>query len=150
MIKIVQYLPKHKTKKYNKRELSQVDKITIHHSATKQGSPQAFGRYHVDTNGWPGIGYHLVIDKEGNSFQTNEFDTVSYHVAGHNTSAIGICLVGNFDEERPTEQQLASLERDICEIRELVGKELKVFGHKEFSPKTCPGKNFNLEYFKSI
>ena len=68
----------------------------IHHSATDDGSPEAYARYHVQTRGWPGIGYHFVIQKDGGIYQTNRLDTISYHVSGQNTNSIGICGTGKW------------------------------------------------------
>jgi N-acetylmuramoyl-L-alanine amidase len=146
----IQKLKVHKSKKYQIRDLKQINKIIIHHSATNQGSGKAFANYHVDSLGWPGIGYHFVISDVGIIEQTNSLTTVSYHTAGQNTSSIGICLVGNFDNYLPTNIQSHALEELIIYLRNLLGKDLKVFGHTDFSTKTCPGKLFNLNYFKSI
>lgn len=101
MIDIVNTLPKHKSKRYAKRVLSKIDIIILHHSATAKGTPKAFANYHVNTNGWPGIGYHVVIS-EGVIYKTNSFDTVSYNCAGQNTRSIGICFAADFDKRQPS------------------------------------------------
>ena len=143
-------LKTHPTLKYGRRHVNRIDKIILHHSATTSGTSDAFAKYHVDTNKWPGIGYHFVITKQGMIEQVNELETISYHAAGQNTSAIGICLVGNFDIDVPTQMQLNSLELLIKYLRVLLQRNVPVFGHCDFSTKTCPGKNFNLDFFKSI
>ncbi|WP_209123684.1 hypothetical protein [Alkalihalobacillus sp. BA299] len=46
-------------------------------SATKTGSADAFARYHVNSLGWPGIGYHYVVDKEGSISWCHDLEVVS-------------------------------------------------------------------------
>lgn len=143
-------LTRSKTKKYPTRTLSKIDKIILHHSATTSGSAEAFARYHVDTLGWAGIGYCFVINKDGSIDQTNELTSISNHTAGQNTSGIGICFVGNFDIETPTTAQELSGQLLITYLRGILNKKIPVFGHCDFSTKTCPGKLFNLNKFKSL
>jgi N-acetyl-anhydromuramyl-L-alanine amidase AmpD len=131
--------------RYEKRKLEQIDRIVIHHSATSDGSPEAYARYHVETRGWPGIGYHFVIQKDGGIYQTNRLDTISYHVSGQNTNSIGICLTGNYDKQQPPQVQLQACAQLIATLRQNFVQELDLRAHADFSAKSCPGKNVNLE-----
>ena len=138
-------LPKGRGKSYAKRELDQIDRIVIHHSATDDGSPEAYARYHVESRGWPGIGYHFVIQKDGGIYQTNRLDTISYHVSGQNTNSIGICLTGNYDKQQPPAVQFQACAQLIAALRQNFVQELDLRAHADFSAKSCPGKNINLE-----
>lgn len=140
-------LEKHQTKKYNKRDLSKVKYIVVHHSATDFGSPMVFAKHHVQKKGWPGIGYHFVIDKDGTTFVTNPIDTLSYHVARNNTPCIGICLIGNFDKYEPTKEQLVSLDQIIYSLQTILPN-LEVRGHRDFKSTSCPGKLLYAEIQK--
>ena len=140
-------LEKHQSKKYSKRDLSKVKYIVVHHSATDFGSPMVFAKHHVQNNGWPGIGYHFVIDKDGNIFATNPIDTLSYHVARNNTPCIGICLVGNFDKEEPGEKQLNSMAL-VIDCLQIIMPNLEVRGHRDFKSTSCPGKHLYAEIQK--
>ncbi|MEO0341157.1 MAG: peptidoglycan recognition family protein [Bacteroidota bacterium] len=143
-------LPRSKTKQYSKRELLDIDQIIVHHSATSGGSPTSFARHHVQTRGWPGIGYHYVISKDGKIYQTNDLDAISYHTSGQNSRSIGICLTGNYDEEKPPSIQLQQCAQLILALDELLFNDLVVLGHRDFSAKSCPGDNFDLDHLKSM
>ncbi|WP_096435608.1 peptidoglycan recognition protein family protein [Alteribacter populi] len=133
----------HATKRYTKRKRRSIQTIAIHHSATVNGSAQAFARYHVEELGWPGIGYHYVIDKVGQIAQTNALETVSYHVGNANRQALGICLVGDFTKERLNDEQ----EKSLHVLLESLMKSFRlstedILGHNEFpgyNTTQCPG-----------
>jgi N-acetylmuramoyl-L-alanine amidase len=114
--------------------------IAIHHSLTKVGDAFAFARYHVSL-GWMGIGYHFVILKDGTVQWCNDLGVKSYHVGNSNRFALGICLVGDFRSEEPTEEQKDFL----FALHEALKKDLPNYkrtrGHNEFvgySWKACP------------
>ena len=65
-----------------------------------------------------------------------------------NQSAIGICLVGNFEETRPSKKQIQALTQLVDWLqREVLRKRTRFAGHKELpGEKTvCPGKYFPLK-----
>jgi len=135
-------LAKHPVKLYATRALSAITHIAVHHSATKTGSAEAFARYHVNTSGWPGIGYHFVIEKDGIIKWTNNLQVVSYHVGNSNRKAVGICLTGDFSEQEPTREQWDSL-FDLLKtlLAELNFSHDSVWGHSQFpgyESKPCP------------
>jgi len=68
--------------------------LVVHHSGTSGGTPQGFARYHVKVHGWPGIGYHYVITRDGTIWKTNPIGNISYHCGRGNRWGIGICVVG--------------------------------------------------------
>ena len=132
---VVDSLPKHPSKTYSTRNLSQIDKIIIHHTATSGGSAQAYANHHVNTRDWPGIGYHYVIDPDGTVNQTNYHQTRSYHVSGQNTNSIGVALTGNFKYTEPTAAQMQSLNALIPHIRAQFSQPLQVYQHSDFANK---------------
>ena len=88
-------------------------------SATDRGSARSFDKNHRG-KGWDELGYHFVI---GNG-QGSPDGHIEVGPRGHkqkhgahcktldnhfNEHGIGICLVGDFTESRPTRRQLASL-----------------------------------------
>jgi len=147
MIKdLVDELPKHPYRKYGKRFLSKIEYIVLHHTGG-EGTIEGFAKYHV-SRGWPGIGYHYVIDKNGSVNQTNRIDTISYNVGGHNTKVLGISVIGNYEEDVLTEQQKIAVEDLVLLLRKLVGYK-PVKGHHEFRPTLCPGKNIK-EFIKTL
>ena len=95
--------------------------IVIHHSATPTGSAAIFDREHK-SKGWDELGYHFVV---GNGTFTHDGQIEvgprwpKQKWGAHaktpdeqfNNYGIGICLVGNFDLDRPSPAQLQS---DSC------------------------------------
>ncbi len=133
----------HSTKKYQCRTLSDIHQIVIHHSATRNGTPFSYANYHVTQHGWPGIGYHYVIQKDGTVYKCNQLTTISYHVSGHNRRSVGICLTGDFRLEEPTTlqyRQALALTQQLLETLSLSTSH--VFGHRELRghhSNHCPG-----------
>ncbi|WP_088104932.1 peptidoglycan recognition protein family protein [Halalkalibacter urbisdiaboli] len=140
-------LAKHSSRTYRRRSRSAIRNIAIHHSATTTGSAEAFARYHVNELGWPGIGYHYVVDKDGNISRCHDLEVVSYHVGNSNGYAVGICMVGNFQTESLGEtQRNATLELTKHLMSELGITVDNVWGHTEFPGyawKPCPSINMN-------
>ena len=129
--------------------------IIVHHSASAAGDAAQFDRDHRE-KGWDGLGYDFVIGN-GTDSQDGEVE-VGYRwrdqqVGAHakpewNSRAIGICLVGNFEEEPPTAAQLASLER-LCRwlcLRCSIPPE-NVLGHgkTDGNHTLCPGRLLDLD-----
>jgi hypothetical protein len=115
--------------------------IAIHHSLTRTGDSVAFANYHVSTLGWPEVAYHFVILKDGTIEWNHDLGVLSYHVGNSNKFAVGICLVGDFRFEEPTDAQKQSL----YFLHEALKKDMPNYkrtrGHNEFpgySWKACP------------
>lgn len=139
-------LRKHPTKRYARRSRNQIKYIAIHHSASISGSAEAFANYHVNSLGWPTIGYHYVIDKQGIIYWCNDLETISYHVGNSNSAAVGICMIGDFTKEKPTPAQYqAALMLTKMLMDELNISSRNVLGHREFpnNSTSCPAINMN-------
>jgi N-acetylmuramoyl-L-alanine amidase len=91
--------------------------------------------------GWPNIGYHGVVELNGDFYRGLPDDHVGMHVAEHNTGNLGICLIGT---DKFTEKQFQSLLWVVKHWREAYGiTEDKIFAHCEWDTaraqgKTCP------------
>lgn len=138
-------------------QLNNPEYIIIHHSATAQGDAETFRRAHT-AKGWRDIGYHYVIGNgtysgngEVETGRTEAEDGAHCNVDGMNFKSIGICLVGNFDIDKPTPAQMEALERlcrDIMERHKIPAS--RVLGHGEVkgAATNCPGKNFDMAAFR--
>ena len=130
--------------------------IVVHHSGTAGGSAALFEKYHRTVRHFEnGMGYHFVIgngvDVPDGLVEVGERwnkQLQGAHVGGElNKEAIGVCLVGDFSQTRPTARQMASLERLLrflqarCRI-----PTSKILGHSEVRPghTICPGPNFSM------
>lgn len=132
-----------------------VDTIFVHCSATRPDwmngrllseKVAEIRRWHQQ-RGWNTIGYHWVIDCDGQIAKGRDEGIVGAHVAHHNTGSIGICLIGGHgsNENDPfdknfTPEQDAALRNLIEEIRSRTPIK-KVRGHNEVAAKACPGFN---------
>jgi len=137
--------------------------IVIHHSATTAGSAASFHRAHLQ-KGWDGLGYHFVIGNGRGSpdglvetgYRWSRQRTGAH--AGHprhdvnllNEQGIGICLVGNFEDQRPSAKQKQALHRLIAWLRKRCDIPANhVFVHRDVAVKgtKCPGANFPVREF---
>ena len=114
--------------------------IVVHASATRPN--QKIDAADIDRmhkkKGWKGIGYHLVITREGLVQKGRDLDAVGAHVYGYNKVSVGVCMVGGLDyngspENNYTGAQFAQLAETIKILLGLYpGAE--VVGHRDLSP----------------
>ncbi|MFE4353072.1 peptidoglycan recognition protein family protein [Peribacillus butanolivorans] len=74
-----------------------------------------FADYHVNTLGWPGVGYTFIIEpknlintpngKRARIVYAHDIDRRTYHVGNSNQFALGICVAGDIDTTLWTMQQ---------------------------------------------
>jgi N-acetylmuramoyl-L-alanine amidase len=136
--------------------------IVIHHSATARGGAGAFDRMHRE-KGWDELGYHFVVG--------NGSDTLDGQVEvgprwrkqkwgahaktpdnRYNDFGIGICLVGNFDVNRPSWRQMDAVAKLVAHLQRtykipaerVIGHgTVRTFDHAGTST-ACPGRNLNI------
>lgn len=130
--------------------------IVVHHSATTTGGAVAFDKMHR-AKGWDELGYDFVI---GNGTDTADGQVevgprwIKQKYGAHaktpdnryNEYGIGICLVGNFDVERPTPKQLQSLNRLVAfMMRTYHITPDRILRHKDTKSTDCPGRYLNID-----
>lgn len=148
-------LPRHPVGRYAKRELGAIKYLVVHHSAIPPNrGPEFIARYHVEKQGWPGIGYHYFIDQKGKIYQTNPLEIVSYHTRAYNSSAVGICLAGDFTSTIPPMAQISALGHLCAYLLEKLNLSKEaIVGHQELLPTICPGerwKEWKSMLFKAV
>jgi hypothetical protein len=117
--------------------------VVIHHAAFNEANDLAtlreIDRLHRDDRGWADIAYHYLIGKDGAIYEGRSINVRGTHTAGYNTGTVGVCLLGNFMTEYPTEAALrATLDLLVWLAADLGLTHLA--GHREFNPDTeCPG-----------
>ena len=134
------------------------DSLMIHHSLTADSgsvSWSAIRRYHVETLKWRDVGYHYGIERIGDRVEILVGRMLGESGAhcrqgGMNRYSVGICLVGNFDEQPPPDESWAAAVRLARSLQEVLGiPRDRVFGHREFAAyKTCPGTMFSMQDFR--
>jgi len=131
-------------------------RIVVHHSAIKYGNAAIYERAHRQRGMQNGLAYHFLI---GNGIDSGDGEIeigprwtkqlLGGHVKSYriNLTAIGICLVGNFQSTHPTRRQLAAFTQLMDWLRSEVIPGAKQFaGHRDLRGEQtiCPGKNFPL------
>ena len=123
--------------------------IVIHHAgfpdADKDSSAEEIHKFHQETNGWAGIGYHFVIRKDGTIEQGRKLNAVGAHAYQHNKNSVGICVAGNFELGKPNRKQMDSLKlltAWLCQKYKLNPmKKGVIVGHRDLNDTACPGNN---------
>lgn len=146
----VDQLPKHPTLRYERRALSQITHIAIHHTAAPpRVGPTRIAELHIAADpsrgkeAWPGIGYHFFVHEDGTIEQTNYLETASYHVFRHYGYAVGVVFAGSFMNGKiPSSAQLRAGAHLVSWLmQELRVPLARVWGHREFPDNmtVCPG-----------
>jgi N-acetylmuramoyl-L-alanine amidase len=92
--------------------------------------------------GWKDIGYHYVIRRDGEQEKGREDNVMGAHVRGHNSTSLGICLIGGTRAGGGSQYNFTNAQ--MGRLRDLVASLLAqhpgatVHGHNEFAKKACP------------
>ncbi len=127
----------------NLAERSETNVFIIHHvgDINREVTEEEIHQWHLNA-GYSGIGYHYVIHKDGTIGRGRPRWASGAHCYGRNYDSIGINVVGDFMNNEPTYEQLASLVNllaDLHEIYELTHSEDTILGHRDILATDCPG-----------
>lgn len=128
-----------------------INAIIIHCSGSRDGKPvsrEALEAMHK-ARGFRTIGYHYVIEPNGDLVTGRPESEVGAHVEGHNARSIGVCMIGT---ERFSVEAWAALRLLVHNLQRRYPQAI-VRGHRDYSPdldgdgkiernewtKTCPG-----------
>ncbi len=134
-----------KAGEYGRRGLGAVQRVVVHHSdAPPSVGPWQIAEYHVGVKGWPGHGYHFDVGVDGQVWQCQDLESVSYHAGDANADSVGVCLLGDYvGGGEPPDSQLDGVRKVMDYVEQVVGRELGVFGHREvMADRVCPGDTF--------
>ncbi|MCL4742341.1 MAG: peptidoglycan recognition protein family protein [Phycisphaerales bacterium] len=130
-----------------------INRITVHHdgmtpfTATSDAAAsrriEAIRAAHVNGNGWADIGYHYVIDPSGRVWEGRPLSLQGAHAGGENNrNNLGIVVLGNYDDQRPTNESIASLDNFVAaQMQRYRIPVSRVYTHQELKPTACPGRN---------
>jgi N-acetyl-anhydromuramyl-L-alanine amidase AmpD len=132
--------------------------ICIHHSLTRDSetlSLKAIESYHVNTNAWDAIGYHVVTEVVGDEMKIMSGRSSAYqgaHERKLNATHLGLCIVGDYDKEEPRELVLETAARACVGL--MINypriRLLDIVFHNDFSEKSCPGALFPKARFLAL
>lgn len=111
---------------------------------------QAMYYYHVNTNGWSGIGQHVTLMPDGSWVTGRDFSTSPASIKGWNTGAFAVEMLGNFDtgNDRLKGEQKESIINLTRYFVDRLGQNCVKF-HREGPnvSKTCPGTSLDKDCF---
>lgn len=134
--------------------LGGINRITVHHEGWKSvwfddWAQTAARLREVQTshmNGdhnWGDIGYHFIIDRAGRVIEARPLTYQGAHVKNYNENNLGVMVLGNFEQQSPSNPQLASVRTTVQALMRRFSVPVRqVFTHQELNPTQCPGKNF--------
>lgn len=119
--------------------------VVIHHSAFYEEDDLAtmleVQDMHRNRRNWADVAYHFLVGKNGLIYEGRDWHVRGTHVAQYNSGSLGICLLGNFVQESPSEAQLASTLALVNWASERL-QLTHIASHRQFNPQTqCPGDN---------
>lgn len=136
--------------------------IVVHHSVTDEGDAASLDRMHRRRGFDRGLGYHFVIDNGSKTRQNGQIeasprwvkqmDGAHCKAGGMNTKGIGICVVGDFTREQPSEKQMQSLALLTGTLMDYYRiPAARVIRHKDApgARTECPGNSFPWQEFKA-
>lgn len=129
-------------------------RLTVHHTMGHQTFGEEVtaaavrgiqGFHQGRERGWADIGYHFLIDGDGRVAEGRPANVLGAHAAEANGGNLGISLMGNFNVQQPTDNQMDSLERLAAYLALRydipVMKTGYLEGHSHHSSTSCPGAN---------
>jgi len=126
--------------------------IIAHHStlyADKDPLPMDIAIYHIKTLKRPACAYTFIITKDGVVHFMMPIKYVGIHTGTTrvNYQALGVCFVGDFTKEQPTQEQLDAFQALTVALSWLFSggwgcqRDLWIAPHKWINATQCPGQN---------
>lgn len=123
---------------------AQIVGVAVHNTGwntTPETTWQQVAVYHVQTNGWNGIGYHIGIRK-GRVAYLRDVTERGAHVKARNHELIGLVFAGYFEAGgSPSDEDLDLGRRLIACLDRFLGRKVTVGPHGDWQAggKDCPG-----------
>ncbi|THD21037.1 Peptidoglycan recognition protein 3 [Fasciola hepatica] len=124
--------------------------VIIHHTVYPRecrglncrNSIRALQQYHFSA-GYSDIGYNFLVGTDGIVYEGRGWGVAGAHTRGYNSVSCGIALIGNFDEDEPTNVALEQVKRLVGQgvQNQWIGTNYTVIGHRSFYNTRCPGNN---------
>ena len=135
----------------NMNRMLPVKHITIHHDGMQPmvGSSESVAKsrlesirhFHRNGRGWGDIGYHFAIDRAGRIWEARPIGWQGAHVKDHNEGNIGILAMGNFDQQSPSDAQVAALAKHVAAVASRYRiSPTNIRTHQEWAATACPGR----------
>lgn len=119
--------------------------LWLHHSAGNElgaAGVRQIQNFHMDGRGWSDIAYSFLVDQVSlRVFEGRGAGVAGGHTKGHNTISHAICVMGNFDNTKPT-QKLIDRIAELVQYGHDRGwwPDRLTGGHRDVSATACPGE----------
>lgn len=133
-------LPRREDARYRVRTLDRITTVVLHHTATTGQGFRSVAEYHTQSRKWPEIGYQYGVDWKGVKYHLLDATTVSNHTQGHNSRAVSIVLLGNYQERQVTPEQVEAVMSIVEDLREQCPNLDRMWLHSETKATACPGR----------
>ncbi|MCR6031459.1 hypothetical protein GGQ22_08355 [Nocardioides sp. zg-579] len=156
--------------------ISTVHQVHVHHTVNSNSYAAAdvpalirgMYAYHTQSLGWSDIGYNFLVDRFGRIWMGRAGGAAKNvrgaHTLGFNHNSLGISVIGNFDQAKPTDAVIAAIARVAAWKLDKYGRDplgqatvvsegsdkfrsgrtvkLPVIdGHRDTNSTSCPGSN---------
>lgn len=102
------------------------------------------------SRGFKRIGYHYLIDLNGEVLKGRDIETIGAHCKNHNAHSIGIAYVGGLSTDGTPKDTRTDEQKDalFCLLSSLHKQypKAKIYGHNDFANKACPCFDVKAEY----
>jgi N-acetyl-anhydromuramyl-L-alanine amidase AmpD len=139
--------------------------IVLHHSASATGNYDQIDSEHRKVLGIDGCGYHFVIgngtgSKDGQIEVSQRWNNQKQGAHTRNARThdadeygIGICLVGDFDQQPPSARQIAATQALITYLSKrynIASSNVRSHAHLAATKTVCPGRYFPSEAMLNV
>lgn len=135
-------------------------RLTVHHAGNIMNTHVQQEDVVADLNGilaahlqknYGDIGYHFIIDYAGRIWEGRSLAFEGAHVSGMNEQNLGIMLLGNFEEQHPSADQIDSLFQLVDALRlKYILPHGSIYGHCDLGQSVCPGKHLYAPFVAEL
>lgn len=133
--------------------MRKINKIVVHCTATQQTiNIQSIINYWKSILKWKSMGYHYIIEADGNTVQLTDLEHIANGASGYNSNSIHVAYVGGIDYKRNPIDNRTIFQKNSLRILiiQLVSKfpEAEILGHYQLPnvKKACPCFDAEKEY----
>lgn len=125
-----------------------IDYLVVHCTATAQSAKiESIKRYWKEVLKWKQVGYHFIVEANGNVVQLADIKEITNGVKGFNSNSIHFCYIGGLKSDDRTQAQKDTLERLLKQYKAIFPHAI-IQGHRDFPnvKKDCPRFNAKIVY----
>lgn len=122
--------------------------LVVHCTATPKNTTIAsIRRYWKEALGWKSVGYHKIVETNGNIVQLAPDSAITNGVQGHNSTSLHVSYIGGKDKDDRTIQQRQAIAGVLLEWLKKYPT-ARICGHRDFPnvTKACPQFSAEKEY----